>query len=100
MLHAIDKRAFDRFQFDLAGASDIGKPLKHDGERDLGLNAREWCADAEVNAVPEGDMAVWRSADIENVGMGELCLVAVSRAETGHDNLARLNSLIADLCIF
>jgi hypothetical protein len=81
--------AADRFQRDIAHAADISYPLKQLGQDDAGLQACERGADAEVDAVAEGDVAIRRSPDIEAVGIGKLRLVAVGRADLGHDHLAR-----------
>src|SRR5579872_6350515 len=49
-----------------------------------------------MDAPPKGNMAIGLALNIEVVGIGELRLVTISRANPGHDHLTRLDLLIAN----
>ena len=58
--------------------SQSGKRLQHLVERDPALEAGQRGAQAEVDAVAEGQVVVDLAVDVEAVGVGELALVAVA----------------------
>ena len=66
-----------RLQFYLAIPSNAGKAFEHDAQRNLRLKASEGRAEAEVDAVAEGQVPVRRAVYIKRLGVGKLRLVTV-----------------------
>src|SRR5207248_10656872 len=63
------------------GQRELRQPLHERVDGDLALHARERGAEAEVDAPAEGDVAVVGARDVETVGVGKLCGVAVGGAD-------------------
>ena len=58
-------------------ALNVLELFKHHGQDNFCFEAGEWCPNAEVNAMSEGEMAVWLTLDIERVGVRKLGRIAV-----------------------
>ena len=66
-----------RLQFYITISVDASKALEHDAQRYFRFEASEGCAQAEVDAVAEGQVPVRRAVNIEGSRVGKLLLVAI-----------------------
>jgi hypothetical protein len=62
------------------GEAELVAPGEEGGERDLGFRFGEGRAEASVDAVAEGEVALGVSVEVELVGIGEAGRVAVGSA--------------------
>jgi len=70
----------------------------YDGlHRDLRFGAGDGGAEAEMWPMREGEVPIWPAGDVEFIGIGELALVAIGRAEQKTDSLACFDDLAADV---
>ena len=74
--------------------------LQHLVECDAALEPRERRAEAEVDAVAEGEVMIDLAVDVEAVGIGEFALVAIRRAVEQQHGAARRNDLPVELHVF
>ena len=81
-------------------AFEIWKAPQQRAEHDLGLEAGQLRPQAEMIAVPEGQMAVVRAADVQTVWIFETGWIAVRTREDRRDELTRHDPLTADLTVF
>src|SRR5689334_16793511 len=79
---------------------DAGKAARHLGQADLDLEPCERGAEAEVDAVPEGEVRVRIARDVEPLGIGELRGIAIRRCHQQHDAIAPLHGHSADHHVF
>ena len=80
--------------------SHLGNRLQHLLERDAPLEASQWCAEAEVGAAPERQVAARFAVDVEPVRVVEVALVAVRRGEHQQQRAARRHGLALILDVF
>src|SRR5438876_1608692 len=52
-----------------------------------------------MDAMPKGNMAIGFALNIEAIGIRELGLISVRRANPGHDYLTLLDALVANSCL-
>src|SRR5262245_33669250 len=71
--------------------------LEQKGKRNARLEPCQLGAEAEVDALAEGEMPVRRAGDIEGIRVGELGRVPIGRIDDGKDAIAGLEALAADL---
>src|SRR5436190_12626766 len=76
---------------------DVGEAAGELGEGDAQVHPGEVGAHAAVRARAEGDVAVDGTGEVEDVGLGELGLVAVGRGPVDEDPLPRADVMAVDL---
>ena len=76
---------------------EVGNAREKFGERNLCLQSRQRRAEAEVNALPEGDMRVWITRDIEAIGILERLWIAIGGANHCQHNLSGRDFLAVHL---
>ena len=70
------------------GESKVRESPEQRGEGDASFEAGQWCAEAEVGAVPEAEVRLRRAADVEHLGVVADVRVVVRAAEADQDLLA------------
>ena len=78
---------------------EVRPPLGEGAEEQAQLEAGQVGADAEVGALPEGEVRVGVAADVEAERVVEHGLVAVGRRVGEHHPVARLHRLLADVVV-
>jgi hypothetical protein len=74
VLHPIAEGTDDGFKRNIRHALYLAKAFKHGREGDFCFQTSQGSTKAEMDAVAEGEMAVWVPPNIESVGMRKLCL--------------------------
>ena len=83
-----------RFVTGTRKATNLGEELDKGDSR---LETRQRRADAEVNAVAEGEMRIGRASNVKAVRVGELDGIAVCGANHGQHPFARWNHVFSKL---
>src|SRR5258707_13604783 len=96
LLCAEDDKALEHLQRYISHLPAPGQAVEHSIERDFRLQARQGSAQAEMDATPEGDVTIGLALNVEAIRIGQLGLVAVRRADQGHDKLIRPDALVAE----
>ena len=76
---------------------EVRETFEEDAQRNAGLQSCELCAEAEVNAVSEGEMWIRAAMDVEGVRRFEDGRIMVRRSDPDVDLLTRLERLTAQL---
>src|SRR5437868_7234084 len=97
--YAQEHKAIDHFQRHISYLPAPGQAVEHGIERDFRLQARQGSTQTEMDATPEGDGTIGLALNVEAIGIGELGLVAVRRADPGNDDLIRPDALVTEDCL-
>src|SRR5690606_41410416 len=81
----------------LAVALDVRKAGEQPCDRDPALEARHAHPGARVIAVAEGEMTIRLARDVEAVGCGEPCRIAIGRTDAQRDEGARRKRAVDEL---
>ena len=100
VLHPVDDHAVHHLEGGARHDPEVAEALDQHAERHAALEPGEGRAEAEVDAVAEGDVPVRAAPDVEPLGIRELGFVAVRRADPGDGRLAGPERLAADLSVF
>lgn len=78
-------------------AADVGPAGEHGFEGDACFETGQGSAQAEVDAVPKGDVSIGRAVNVKGVSVRELILVAIGGGDPGNDALASWQRLATQL---
>src|SRR3989440_7571201 len=96
LLYAQEDKAIDHFPRHISYLPAPGQTVEHGIEHNFRLQARQGSAQAEMDATPEGDVTIGLALNVEAIGIWELGLVAVRRADPGYNELIRPDALVAE----
>jgi hypothetical protein len=96
VLHPIAQRTEDTLKRDVWDALYLVEAFKQDSQCDFGFQTGKGSTKTEMDAMPEGEMAVWIAPDIKGVGIRKLRLVAIGRIHVCDYPLTRLDLLSID----
>src|SRR6266571_59427 len=85
-----------RLEWDVTGNLNVRQALKEKRETNICFEPGQGSAQAEMNAMAEGKMAVRGASNIEDLGIGEFSFVAIGRYQEERDEFSSLNVLVGD----